>query len=231
MHLAMAKRILDIKGIKDNEYIMPFLVGNIIPDVRRGSAKKKTHFWTDEMFKRFDRRPDLEVFKEKYNSRLSEPYVFGYFCHLYMDTMYMERYWDKYFSFYDENMIPDNGFDNVKKIKIVNDDRVYDRETFFSDSYYYGDYDRMNDYFISKYKIVLPQVEETIIEAIEDIEEICILEEKEKLFSMVDRIKALKSRRKMVECNSSDFVANTKILDIKEIDELIKSVSEELSFY
>lgn len=229
MHLAMATKILDNKGISDKNYITPFLIGNIIPDIKRGNAKKDTHFWTDEMFKRFDRKPDLELFKQKYQSRMDEPYVFGVFCHLYLDAMYMERYWDKYLSFYDDDMKPVDGYYEVKKIKLANDDVVYDRSVFFSDSYYYGDYDRMNDYFVAKYGILSPKLDISLIENIKDIDEICIIKEKEKLINMVERVNKFRHEQKLK--NDSFYEKNTKILNVKEIDMLIETVAKELSFY
>ncbi len=231
MHLAMAKKILDIREISDEKYVTPFLIGNIIPDIKRGSSKKDTHFWTDEMYERFDRRPDLELFKGKYKSRLNEPYVFGVFCHLYLDAMYMERYWDKYFSFYDENMVAVNGFNEVKKIKLANDDTIYDRNVFFSDLYYYGDYDRMNDYFIMKYGIILPRFDDENLESITDIDEVSVLKEKDKFISMLERVKNININYKQMVNNDSFNVKNTKILDIDEIEKLIETVADELSFY
>lgn len=224
MHLATAKMILEKNNITDDAYVNLFLLGNIYPDVKQGNDKKATHFWTDEMFLRFDRRPDVKRFKEKYSARFNEPFIYGYFCHLYLDAMYMERYWDKHFSFFDESMNKTVGYNDVKYIKVVDKGQTYSRSEFFSSKYYYGDYDRMNAYFVNKYKIISPHVYgacyEDVSEALRSMDEVYFDDACDVLDSMINRIQSLKQ----------EYVSTT-ILDLKEIEELIENVSSELSFY
>ncbi len=235
MHLAMARKILDIKNIKNSDYVNRFLIGNIVPDVIRGSAKRHSHFWSEEMYQRFDRKPVLDMFLNKYSHRLGEPYVFGYYAHLYLDAMYMERYWDKHFSYYDANMQPINGFDNVKKIKVCKDNNdmsdgvVYDRDSFLSDRYYYGDYDRMSSYYIEKYELLLPEINDRVAESITDIDEISVKEYKSRLISMIERIKNMEVYYKKDKSDFLNYEGKTKILDIKEIDKLVEAAAKELS--
>lgn len=227
MHLATAKKIFELKGIVEEECLNIFLLGNIIPDMKKGSDKKDTHFWSDDMFLKFARKPELKDFKEKYGHRMHEPFVFGYYCHLYLDAMYMERYWDKKFEFFDDNMNPVDGFSEVKKIKLVETGEVYDREVFFSEDYYYGDYNRMNSYFIDKYNVISPylsknpdsnQTDADILNIIKNIEEFDSENVEKVLYDMIERISML-----------GHETLKLTVLDIDEMDKLIKEVALELA--
>lgn len=227
MHLATAKLILEKNNITDHAYVNLFLLGNIYPDVKQGNEKKITHFWTDEMFLRFDRKPDVKGFKEKYSDRFNEPFIYGYYCHLYLDAMYMERYWDKHFRFYDASMNKTVGFDDVKYIEVIDNGQTYNRSEFFSSKYYYGDYDRMNAHFADKYKIISPRVFdadgvflEDVSEALKGMDEVYFDGACDVLEDMISKIQSLKQEH-----------VSTTILDLKEIEELIENVSSELSFY
>lgn len=152
IHMAAANRFFEVCNIKDKAYKNDFMIGSIAPDVKKGSEKKISHFWADYAMADLVRRPELKSFIEKYGERLSEPYVFGYYCHLLLDVRFLDVYWKQHFQFFNENMHCETGYDRVSYVK-VDDKEVYDRNEFFSPALYYGDYNRMNPYFVKKYNI------------------------------------------------------------------------------
>ena len=154
MHIAMAEMMLDILDKEeDTEWSNRFLVGNIIPDMWVQSQKRASHFWNDETVCLLARKPDIGMFCVKYGDKISNPYVFGYLCHLYLDKFFIEKYWDKHFNFFDDDMNENRLFDEVSYVSVKEDEEIYKREDFFSAKLYYGDYDRINNYFFDKYKI------------------------------------------------------------------------------
>lgn len=154
MHIAMAEMMLDILDKKDDgEWSNRFLVGNIIPDMWDRSQKKASHFWDDETLNLLARKPNIEMFCKKYGGKLSNPYVFGYLCHLYLDKFFIEKYWEEHFTFYNNKMNENRMFDEVLYVSVKEHEEIYKREDFFSNKLYYGDYDRINNYIFDKYKI------------------------------------------------------------------------------
>jgi hypothetical protein len=57
MHMAVASRIIEEKGITDSSYVHAFLLGNIIPDAMERSRKRESHFWDDETYRKLNRIP------------------------------------------------------------------------------------------------------------------------------------------------------------------------------
>lgn len=208
MHLAMGTLVLNELSITDENYKQAFLLGCIAPDMKVREKKKMGHFWDDEMYKKFGRKPDLSLFLDKYKSHLDDPYVFGYYSHLYMDLVFMESYWAKHFSYYDKNMKPNDVFDEVYYIKL-DDGRVFLREEFFSSMYYYGDYDLIGPYIIDKYNLNFPD-KSFHNEMVEEIS-------RTDLDGFYDKIKSDFENQK----NAKTIECDLKIFDISEINELI----------
>ena len=46
-------------------------------------------------------REKLDAFCDKYGNQMSNPFVLGYYCHLYMDALFMRTSWKRHFSFFD----------------------------------------------------------------------------------------------------------------------------------
>lgn len=163
IHLAAANCVLERMGIQSKTFQNEFLIGSMAPDTMRGNDKKAGHFWSDEMFQRFMRIPDLDYFQKKYHARMKEAYVLGYYGHLYLDALFLNTCWKDRFSFYNRDMQPVDLFDQVYYVKLhscteegVKREQLYLRNLLFSDEYYYGDYDRINPYLFSKYDIAIP---------------------------------------------------------------------------
>ena len=134
-----------------------FFLGNMIADMCRD--KHYTHFWNDTTYDKLVRRPDLDWFLQKYGDALQEPYVRGYYAHLLLDYNFLDLYWDRHFRFYNAQKQPEVLYDAVTFVEVLEQQRMYDRQEFFSKKWYYGDYDRMNAYFANRYNVMFPNLE------------------------------------------------------------------------
>ncbi len=172
MHLAVAEQIIEICHITKMEDCNELRIGSIVPDTRKGNEKRKSHFWTDEEYIRFARKPDLHMFMNKYGKSLANPYIFGYYAHLYMDYHFVMKYWPLHYMFYDKNMQPADIYDDVEWVRYIDTNELILRQDFFSEQYYYGDYNRMNRYMLLYYGIKTPEYKSDIIEAggVEEVE-------------------------------------------------------------
>jgi hypothetical protein len=68
-----------------------------------------------------------------------------------MDRVFVDEYWTGHFEFYDDNMQPAAGYDEVTQVRIKEKNLVLPRKEFLSDEYYYGDYTRLLPYVTDKY--------------------------------------------------------------------------------
>lgn len=157
IHLACAGQTLKYCKHMTSEEQNQFYLGSIAADMVED--KKRSHFWDAETCRRLVRKPDIRRFLEQYGDDLKEPYVFGYYGHLYLDRIFLERYWDRHFRFLNAGRQPETDYDAVSFVEVTEQNRLYDREEFFSKRLYYGDYDRMNAYFTEKYAITLPDLD------------------------------------------------------------------------
>lgn len=226
MHLAVAKRVLQICSIMDEDFIEQFKLGSVIPDTIKRTEKKESHYWSDEGCKRFVRKPELGTFLKEYGDRLSEPYVFGYYSHLYFDVQYLEQYWSRYFRFLTLDNRPAILYEEAQKVYMVEDGREYDIRLFLSDELYYGDYDRINPYMLELYGIeegdlVVPVIGEKGWLKLPVIGGIHIPEVLDKLSDMRQLI--------IKGCERGAKAAAPKVLKLEALDNLIEKTAQELS--
>ena len=66
MHLALANKLLPDFDFAEERDINNFILGNIVPDIKKGDLKKHTHFWNEETMALFERKPDLSLFLKQY---------------------------------------------------------------------------------------------------------------------------------------------------------------------
>lgn len=229
IHLAAASRVLELNPMDDNAS-NEFLLGSIVPDMLERSNKKQSHFWSDEGFVKFERVPDLDAFCRKYGDRLTIPFVLGYYGHLYMDALFMKTSWKTHFTFYDKNRQPNDMFDEVAYVgyrKDIKDDiQVYPREEFFSNAYYYGDYDRVNPYVIRNYNVRIPKLPEV---ECAHVEEVVLGAQDERMARMIEAA----NQFKMMSVEQVTYDSTDKILQVFSlseftylIDETVKAISK-----
>jgi hypothetical protein len=156
MHMAEANLILKELGCnKDEKWEREFIAGNLLPDTKKKFAKVTSHFWNPNTLEDMAIAPDLERFLECYKDKLHIPVVLGYYAHLYLDERFVRVYWPEMVTFYDDNGNIQTKKCDITKAKIGISGELVSRDDFFSAEYYYGDYSKMNNYFVERYQIDL----------------------------------------------------------------------------
>lgn len=135
IHIAVAKEIN--KDLKMNE--KELFLGTIAPDISKqlGESKVKSHFLLNDKTD----LPILDKFLDKYKNNLNNPFIMGYYIHLFTDYI-----WFKYF-------IPEitNSSDYIKvlsgnKIKCTKEE---------IEKLIYNDYTNLNISLIEEYDLDL----------------------------------------------------------------------------
>lgn len=223
IHLSCAGQILrQISYAWDLRDQNLFYLGNIAADMCKD--KRFTHFWDDETYKKLVRRPNLDRFLKKYGTEMKNPYVYGYFSHLYLDCEFLDIYWKKHFRFYDADGKKEEAYDKVCRVEVVEQKHVYDREEFFSKKWYYGDYDALNGYFIEKYRPQFPQMDftETEWEKIRMIEEV----DWKYASDAIDAAKSMLMKNCVSEGNVED---NLHVFQLRDLELLLKQSAKKLA--
>ena len=135
IHIAVANEIN--KVLKKDE--SKFLIGSIAPDIAKhiGKTKVKSHFQDND-----DGIPNLEKFLNKYGNKLDDPFILGYYIHIYTDYL-----WFKYF-------IPEVFNDDTSMIKKLNGEIVKCNGK-MKQQYIYNDYTNLNRQVIDEYNLNL----------------------------------------------------------------------------
>ncbi len=163
MHLSEATLILkELNKTNDPEWQRAFMIGNLMPDTRLGKEKHTSHFWSDDHTDYIARAPQLEKFLGKYSSRLNEPMMLGYYAHLCLDERYVNHFWPTIFGFYDKDGIEEPRAAYIHHVKMHETGEEIPFERFFTEEYYYGDYNRCNQWFIDRYKLQIPIEDKTV---------------------------------------------------------------------
>lgn len=153
MHLAAAKLAIDKLGICDFDRTIKIYAGSVIADAMPRQEKCMSHVWTKDTMKYLKRTPDTDFFLKQYPQGIVDELIAAYYAHLYMDKKFVDEYWEKHFEFYNDDMKPEEGYDAVTVVRIVDKNIRLRRCDFLSDEYYYGDYTRLLPYIACKYEL------------------------------------------------------------------------------
>ena len=138
-----------------------FLLGTVLPDAV--SDKSLTHFrppWQDNLITKY---PNMHYLTERHNPDHLTAADLGILAHLYMDSIYVEEFWPRYFQFEDSSGKPtcvSNNIDHVKMTAISrqSDETIIPIRDFFSDRYFYGDYNITNPLFQIDFAPAIPNI-------------------------------------------------------------------------
>ena len=133
IHIAEAKKVNEKLKMNEKELFL----GTIAPDLSKhiGQDRKISHFLDD------DRLPNLNLFLDKYNNSLNNPFVMGYYIHLFTDYL-----WFKYFL---------NEITNLNtSIKLLNGDTIKCSKEELN-KLIYNDYTNLNILLIEEYNLDL----------------------------------------------------------------------------
>ena len=162
MHLTeskMIQRLLAGTNILPEGTVALFETGVLLPDTKRKKEKYTSHFWNDADLNKLAIAPDLGLFLAKYQGRLTEPLLMGYYAHLHLDWRFVEALWPRCFQFLDGAGRESSLWDEIRQVRILDRDITVPVNDFYSDAWYYGDYSRMNSYFQKKYCLTVPKSE------------------------------------------------------------------------
>lgn len=134
IHMAVASEI-NKKINRDNNKL---LIGSIAPDISKylGENKVRSHFLDD---KKTD-IPNIDKFLIKYQSKLNDDFVLGYFIHLYTDYL-----WYKYFF---TEIWKDGYVTKLDGTKVKCTDNM-------ATMYMYNDYTNLNSKLLDEYNMDL----------------------------------------------------------------------------
>lgn len=134
-----------------------FEYGTLLPDATKKENKLRTHFIGEREKNAIIRVPDLFVFISQYSSNLTKPLVCGYFAHLYLDYMFFNKFLPRYVTFFDTYGKEEESLSEVSYAWIHKEQKKVAWREFFSEEYLYGDYTKLNWYFIDKYHLKIPR--------------------------------------------------------------------------
>lgn len=164
IHLAEAKMIFNILKEKDKtrercseEWLQKFSYGVLLADTASGKGKAYSHFWNKERTNYIVMTPQVDRFLNKYNVSMDTPELLGYLAHLDLDLKFWNEYIKKCVQFQDENGMQTENIRVVKSVFIKKTGKTISPEDFFSSEYLYGDYTKLNKYFINKYSLIIPK--------------------------------------------------------------------------
>ena len=181
IHLAEAELILEMIRSRhpiDDDFEQAFLTGTLLPDTRLKGEKRFSHFWDPDQLERLALGPDLARFTDKYGKRLNEPVMLGYLAHLHLDARYVREYWPTVISFYGCQGEPEYRKAHIAEVEVKRLHRRVPVSQFFSLDYYYGDYTKLNGYFVQKYHLRVPEWTHVVMQPpdevnLQDMQMIC----------------------------------------------------------
>lgn len=194
IHIAVAKEIN--KDLKMNE--KELFLGTIAPDISKqlGESKVKSHFLLNDK----SNLPILDKFLDKYKNNLNNPFIMGYYIHLFTDYL-----WFKYF-------IPEitNSSDYINvlsgnKIKCTKEE---------IEKLIYNDYTNLNISLIEEYDLDLSLFYEDIEIPNIKFDEIPL----DKLQVIVDQMGII------IENSKKEYTYSFNIDNVKQFIELCKKI-------
>lgn len=164
-------RLLRDQGIDlEESWIHTFKLGNLLPDTKRKTEKVTSHFWDPNTLERLAIPPDMERFYRKYKNQMQGPLMLGYKTHLQMDHDFVCDFWDTILEFQDDQGRRAELKKDITRVLVKKSGTVLPERVFFSDAFYYGDYTRMNRYFLEKYRLQAPVYEAGLFCPVEEVE-------------------------------------------------------------
>ena len=164
MHLAHAGLVfeeLEKHGFcPDVRWKNKYLLGSLLPDTKARNDKKESHFRNRRDEVKLAIPPDLQLFYRKYGRSSTEPSMLGYRMHLQLDADWVNRFWDRILELLGEDGRREELAERITKVRILHGGRVVPVDSFFSDEFYYGDFSRMNAYFMKNFPVCIPEYED-----------------------------------------------------------------------
>lgn len=138
-----------------------FLTGTIIPDAI--DDKSITHFRPAYQGDLITKYPDVDHILELYPLSHMTLADLGILAHLHMDYLYVDEFWPHFFRFEDKSggaTTVTSDIDHVRMLRgsMAASDTLIDFAEFFSNKYFYGDYDITMPMFRRDYRPHIPVI-------------------------------------------------------------------------
>lgn len=137
-----------------------FQLGSVLPDA---ADKSLTHFRPTYQNSLITKYPDMDLILKRYPVNRMTVTDLGILAHLYMDALYVEMFWPQYFRFEDSRGAETTVTDDIDHVRMTAKSMQRANITipigdFFSDRYFYGDYNVTNSRFKQDFHPAIPQV-------------------------------------------------------------------------
>lgn len=146
MHLVEGEMILNNfrKQINISKtFTEEFMLGCILPDVT--SDKERTHFRPLYQKYQITKYPDMTTVYALYGNQELSPIDLGILAHLQLDASYVTDFWQHFFVFEDEFGAPSVDTRHPLFVRLLKGQEArIPLADFFSDKWFYGEYDRIN---------------------------------------------------------------------------------------
>ena len=211
--------ILDILRSKQElpeQWAAHFMTGNLLPDTRLLKEKRISHFWNPENAGLLAQAPDLELFLGKYRPDMDDPLLLGYLMHLDLDARYVHNFWPRCMAFYNSEGQPETVSERVAEVEILKTGQRVPLKEFFSPGFYYGDYSRMNGYFVRKYHIHPPEWQDILDFHMDEV-------------NLDDMEKICRDLNWLISHCGPDDEPELKVFDLQQFDSFIRRSAEEFA--
>ena len=140
-----------------------FRLGSVLPDAV--TDKAQTHFhssWQKDLITKY---PDMSWIINKYPVCDMTAADLGALAHLHLDSLYVERFWPQFFRFEASDNRPTCVTSDIDHVRMTSRsmqpaDTLIPFKVFFSEEYFYGDYNVTNPVFMSDFSPSIPEVKE-----------------------------------------------------------------------
>ena len=218
-HLVTANKI------EQNSEKNEFIFANIMPDILEGYNVKEVSKIVKDYQTHYPKKqiingitiplPDIKSFKKKYQNKMKNPIIKGYYCHLLTDYYWNSYTYKNYFENFDkEKELVELKQKDGKKVIVKWDEAVRIKQK---------DFRNFTNYLKNNEKIVMPIYQDTIKKYSEELEEFLFLEKDIK--NTIDFIQEMVQGKSKEE---EDYQIFTKKELLEKLEESIVFIKEKL---
>ena len=220
MHLVTANKIE--QSSEKNEFIF----ANIMPDILEGYKVKEVSKIVKDYQTHYPKKqiingitiplPDIKSFKEKYQHKMRNPIIKGYYCHLLADYYWNSYTYKNYFENFDkEKELVELKQKDGKKVIVKWDEAVRIKQE---------DFRHFTNYLKNNEKIRIPTYQDTIKKYSKELEEF--------EFTQKDIKNTIDYIQEMVQCQNKeeeDYLIFTRKKLLEILEESIIFIKEKLA--
>lgn len=210
LHLTAAKIVTETCA-KLKEFEEAFWLGSLMPDTVK--EKSGSHFRNPMYHGNMIEYPDLPLFLKKYAHLMEDISCQGYCFHLFTDYKYFHEYLPSIMELQNADGEPVQKRNDVVWVYHRKTGQKIRRDDFFSDQYLYGDYTKLNRYFVERFRLPL-----RFPVSVENpgIEEVCY-EDVKVVFDQLEGYMEL----------SESQVQDLKVLELEDLIAFLEHTAEE----